>query len=80
MEYDIKSFHKILDFFVPSVRQMNSDSLEYDDFEALMLLVSKKNDVKHVFKQIDEGKGVNFVLIDFHKIEYLEKSNNKSIK
>ena len=73
MEYDIKSFHKILDFFVPSVRQMNSDSLEYDDFEALMLLVSKKNDVKHVFKQIDAGKGANFVIIDFHKIEYLEK-------
>ena len=73
MEYDIISFHKILDFFLPSVRQMNSDSLEYDDFEALMLLASKKNDVKHVFKQIDAGKGVNLVIIDFHKIEYLEK-------
>ena len=62
MEYDIKSFHKILDFFVPSVRQMNSDSLEYDDFEALMLLVSKKNDVKHVWKsRITKALNKNFL-------------------
>ena len=55
MEYDLANFNQILDSFVPSVRQLNSDSLEYEDFEALMYLSSKDCDVKQIFKKIDAG-------------------------
>merc|ERR1712141_822914 len=65
---------------VPSVRQLNSDSLEYEDFEALMYLSSKDCDVKQIFKKIDADQSGKISAAEIadqfcpgEKIENMEK-------